>query len=186
MQFKGLQYGVRPYNPEGNPLTVEFWVQITELFDSSRKNLHGTGLWKLSLHASEKDVKTFNAEHEQVLSSAENSKALNGGEKPVLEVTSKPTMMNGMGGCPGEKQFICFKLSKGDNPVPDFDLQQPMNGCLKFNLPCKGNVETDFDSFQMFLKMNVLKAVYIFGKRYVDASILYIKNQEICTETISL
>ena len=147
VNIKSLRYGVDPYYPDADPFNVKFWVEISEWSDSSRKNLEGTGLWKLSLQASEEKVNSVNGE--QVLSVEESSKGFVDGEK--LRVKSEQTAFTGMGGCPGQNKFICFTLSKGPGDNPDFILEKSVSGCLEFKFTCKGKVDTDIDRFQMFL-----------------------------------
>ena len=115
-----------------NNLRVAFWVKVTT-YSSTVQDLTGTGLWKLSLSASRTNVTSGAPDIKQSLSSGQSSTPLSGG---VLHIKTE-AVLSGMGGCDGDKAYICFKLAKGDNPHPLFKLASPIKGCLKLPLKCK-------------------------------------------------
>ncbi|XP_071795196.1 uncharacterized protein [Asterias amurensis] len=113
-------------------LRVSFWVKAT-VYQSTDQDLAGTGLWQLSLSASKTNVASGAPDIKQSLSSAQSSTPLSGG---VLHIKTD-AVLSGMGGCDGDKAYVCFELADGDNPHPFFKLASPVRGCLKLPLQCK-------------------------------------------------
>lgn len=138
VSFRNATYGSTFANgPSSKQKRVGMWFRGSTwpAEKDSLQELSGSGLWKLSVYSSETDVAAVGApDFAQVLSAEQSSASLSGG---MLFVQGDEVVVDGMGGCSGEKSFVCYLFDQGDSPNPEFTLASTFTGCLNFDLKCE-------------------------------------------------
>ena len=86
----------------------------------------GRGPWKMSAYATNSSREVFGAS--EVTGLLSDADARQGG---TVEFVSKTVVLEEMSGCPGDRTFACYLLSKGNGyPVS--------SACFHVQLPCPG------------------------------------------------
>ncbi|XP_022084638.1 uncharacterized protein LOC110976020 [Acanthaster planci] len=122
-----------PSVPRDEP--IEILLVVTAVPSaSSRQNLEGTGLWRVSIFGSKSTDGTGGDRYDerpQVLTTTGNTdKSLVAG-KP-LQLTIRTQFLLGGVGCE-DYPYFCITLDKGENPQPDFTIQGPITHCRQVN-----------------------------------------------------
>ena len=105
--------------------------------DVPTDTIAGSGLWRVAIfgnvHENGSHETRFD-EQTQVLSHAEQGATLS--PEGMLEFDLTKSFRIGRVGCDGLPYF-CVEFSKGDSPVPDFILADPVVGCVELPCTCK-------------------------------------------------
>ena len=90
---------------------------------SSRQNLAGTGLWKMTIFGSKEDNPDTTGPRldyqEQILNEETRNMPIQDGADLLFNVKAK-FELGKMNLCEGSYQYFCVLLTKGESPDPDF------------------------------------------------------------------
>ena len=115
-------------------------VKLTAIVDNtSRQNLAGSGLWKMTIFGSKEDNPATTLPkldyQNQVLSQELRDLSIENGADLVFDVPAQ-FELGKMGGCEGDYKYFCVLLTKGDSPDPDFELQTQYGQCKNLGFAC--------------------------------------------------